>query len=274
VIVTYWGVRGSIPVPGPETVHFGGNTACVSIRIEDRVLILDAGTGIRALGDALLGGTEEIYVLLSHAHADHVIGFPFFAPLFEPDRRVHVLDHPGCGGPWSLLDLFDGVRFPHPTDRSGACERVGGDVLGFLRERGFDVARLALNHPGGSFGYRVRHGERVLVHLTDHELHPPYVAVTAFAEVVEFCRGADVLSADAQYLAAEMAGWRGRGHSSVAEVCELARTSEVKRLVLFHHDPRRTDDALRDVEQEARVALAGSGILCTAAYEGLSFQLE
>jgi phosphoribosyl 1,2-cyclic phosphodiesterase len=273
VIVTYWGVRGSIPAPGPQTVHFGGNTSCVSIQIDDRVLIIDAGTGIRALGADLLGGSQEICILLSHLHADHVIGFPFFAPLYERGRRIHLLDHKSDGAHWSLLDLFDGVRFPHPRDLCGSAHRVGGDVLGFLREWGFDVARLAMNHPGGSFGYRITHAGHSLVHLTDHELFPPRTPVSSFADTVEFCRGADLLSADAQYLTAELDTCRGRGHSSVEQVCELARQSGVKRLLLFHHDPSRTEEAVGEVEEEARAALAGTGIQCAAAHEGLTVEL-
>jgi phosphoribosyl 1,2-cyclic phosphodiesterase len=275
VIVTYWGVRGSIPVPGPETVRFGGNTACVSVEMDGRVLVLDAGTGIRVLGEALRGTEKEIYLLLSHAHADHVIGFPFFAPLYEPRCRVRVLDHhaqDGAAG-WSLLDLYDGIRFPHPGDLSAGCGRVRGDAVEILRGRGFDISRIALNHPGGAFGYRITHRGRSFVHLTDHELDPPGPAPTSFAEIAAFCRGAEVLSHDAQYLSAELAAFRGRGHSSVSQVCELAVASGVRQLILFHHDPHRTDDALLAVEAEARASLAHTGIRCTAAYEGLVCEL-
>jgi phosphoribosyl 1,2-cyclic phosphodiesterase len=273
VIITYWGTRGSIPVPGPDTMRFGGNTACLSVEIDGRVLVIDAGTGIRPLGDALLASEQDIFLLLSHPHADHVIGFPFFAPLYRAGRRIFLLDHASGGDGWSLLELFDDRRFPRPVDLAAHVTRVRGDVVEFLREQGIRLARLPLNHPGGSYGYRIESEGRSFVHLTDNELHPPGTPPTPLAEVVRFCQGADVLSHDAQYLDDEVSRYGGRGHSSVAQVCDLAARSGVGHLVLFHHDPARTDAALLAVEAEARAMLAGAGIACTAAYEGLVLEL-
>jgi phosphoribosyl 1,2-cyclic phosphodiesterase len=275
VIVTYWGVRGSLPTPGPATVRYGGNSACVSVEVDGVVLVFDAGTGIRALGKALAGSRKEIFILLSHLHLDHVMGLPFFAPLHDPRARVRVLAcRPGVSET-SLLDLFDGVWFPRTEGLVSACRPGSGQGIGVLRELGLELATVALNHPGGAIGYRVTHRGCTLAHLTDNELYPPAgEQTTGFEELVEFCRGADLLSHDAQYRCDEWSRFRGRGHSAVNHVCELARRSAVKRLVLFHHDPSHDDEAMDAIEAEARVSLAGSGIRCSAAREGLTVELR
>ena len=173
--VTFWGVRGSTPAPGAAFARYGGHTTCVSVVVGDRVLVLDAGTGIRPLGRSLVGLDEELFVLLTHLHADHVIGFPFFAPLYEEDRLVHLLDHrEEDEGSWSPLALFDGVHYPlHPGDLPCAVRRVGGDPVAYLAEHGIELARQEVNHPGGAFGYRVTHEGRSFVFIPDNELDPP-----------------------------------------------------------------------------------------------------
>lgn len=273
MIVTYWGVRGSLPVPGPDTVRYGGNTACVGVEIAGRLLVLDAGTGIRALGEALRGAPREIVVLLSHRHADHLQGLPFFAPLFSGDRDVFLLDHPCGAGAWSALGMFDGVHVPMlPAQLAPTVRRVAEDPVSFLSSRGIAASRLQLRHPGGAFGWRLEEGGRAFVHLTDSEMEEGGEDAF-FRECAEFCRGADVLSHDAQYLRAEMPRRRGRGHSSVERVCELAAEAGVGRLVLFHHDPERTDAELEGVERDARRRLEPLGIGCDAAREGMRIEL-
>lgn len=124
-----------MPTPGAHTVRYGGNTVSVSVEIEGKVLILDAGTGIRALGTALMGTDEEIFLLLSHLHTDHILGFPYFHPLYEPGRQVHLLDYQKDGKAWSLLDLLNGVHFPLcPEDLLCSYHRVQSDGLAYLRE--------------------------------------------------------------------------------------------------------------------------------------------
>lgn len=275
MIITFWGVRGSVPSPGLNTLRYGGNTACISVQIGNKMLVIDAGTGIRPLGAMLAGNGEEIFVLLTHAHADHVMGFPHFSPLYEPGRPVHLLDCQQDGRNWSLLELLDGTLFPMRPERlCCTCRRAGSDTPTYLRRHGFELTRLALNHPGGAYGYRIVHGGRTLVHMTDNELDPPGSRGTSFASFVRFCQGADVLCHDAQYLAEDMPAKRGWGHSSVEDACRLAAAGRVKCLVLFHHDPDRSDDALDDLQGRARRLLKGSGIACTAAYEGLRIDLD
>ncbi len=274
----FWGVRGSIPTPGPTTVRYGGNTACVSVDLgHDTLLVLDAGTGIRTLGEDLVAKDTDIFVLLSHAHWDHIQGFPFFAPLYQPHRMISILPTPIGHTLWcSALDQMDGVHFPvTPEDLPARvlCLMEGG--RGAFQERGCNLARIATNHPGGGAGYRLEHGGRSVVYLTDNELEPPYEKATGFDEFVEFCRRTDVLIHDAQYLQSDMPAKQGWGHSLVQQACQLAVAAEVKHLILFHHDPARTDDRL-DVIQEAvraRLGTQNRHMQCTMAYEGLVVDL-
>lgn len=269
--VTFWGVRGSTPAPGAAFVRYGGHTTCVSVAIGDQVLVLDAGTGIRPLGRSLVGRSEAIFVLLTHLHADHVIGFPFFAPLYESERMVHLLDYQEATGVWSPLALFDGVHYPlRPGDLPCAVRRVDGDPGSYLAQHGIELERQAVNHPGGAYGYRVTHEGRSFVFIPDNELDPPEREV-AREEIVAFCRGADVLCHDAQYLGSEIAERRGWGHSSVEQAMELAVEAGVRNAVLFHHDPDRTDADLDEIQAAARAQSDPHGIGSTVAFEGLTF---
>jgi phosphoribosyl 1,2-cyclic phosphodiesterase len=268
--VTFWGVRGSTPAPGAEFVRYGGHTTCVSVVVGERVLVLDAGTGIRPLGRSLAGDSRDVFVLFTHRHADHLLGFPFFAPLYEAGRELHLLPLGEGEARWSPLSLLDGVHYPlYPGDLPCAIRDVVEAPDSYLRTHGLDVAQQAVNHPGGAVGYRVTHRGRTFVFIPDDELDPPEPAVDR-GEIVAFCRGADVLCHDAQYLGAEIAERRGWGHSSVDEAVALAVEAGVGHLVLFHHDPDRTDDELDGIQAEAERRLALHGIGCTVAYEGLN----
>ena len=277
--ITFWGARGSRPVPGPHTLRYGGNTACVSVEIDGKVLVLDAGTGMFELGQTLLGTGQDVFVLLSHLHSDHTQGLPFFAPLYQPSGPIYLLDYEQDGEAWSPLTLFDGVHHPLRKDMLPAeCLRLRGDALAHLAAHGLAVERTRLNHGGGAYGYRVTRGGRAFVYMTDNELVPaggadvqpgPYPDPVPFERFAAFCAGADVLCHDAQYRADEMPLRRGWGHSQLPDVCRLAEKAGVGHLVLFHHDPLRTDEALDALLCEARARLEPSGIACTAAYEGL-----
>ncbi|MFQ5571769.1 MAG: MBL fold metallo-hydrolase [Rhodothermales bacterium] len=273
MIVTCWGVRGTIPTPGEHTVRYGGNTTCVSVEMNGSVLILDAGTGIRELGTTLLDRDQDIYLLLTHLHTDHILGFPYFMPLYDTSRCIHLLDYPKDGEGWSPLNMFDSVHFPlQPEHIPCTYHRVRGDGITYLRNQGFEISALLMNHPGGAFGYRLEQGEHSFVFIPDNELDAAE-PTTTFEEFASFCRGADVLCHDAQYLDAELATRHGWGHSCVSRVCDLAVAAGVKHLVLFHHDPERTDDALDALQIDAARTLAPHGIACTVAYEGLALDL-
>ena len=273
--VQFWGVRGSVPVPGPDTLRVGGNTSCLSVEWEDRLLVIDAGTGIRGLGQSLRGSAKEVYLVLSHLHIDHIMGFPLFAPLHEPGPPLYLIDYRRDGQAWSLLDLLDGVFFPlSPSDLPSRCERVREEAVPFLQRRGMAVTTLDANHPGGAYGFRIADADRVVVHIPDNELNPPEAARrTSMAEFVRFCRDADVLSHDAQYLSSDLPEKHGWGHSQVKDVCDLAVAASVRRLVLFHHDPDRSDADLLAIESWARDYLGDTPVVCTVAREGLRYDL-
>jgi phosphoribosyl 1,2-cyclic phosphodiesterase len=268
MITTLWGVRGSIPVSGEHVRRYGGETTCVSVEFPDQILVLDAGTGIRALGASLMKSDKPILLLLTHPHADHVQGFPFFSPMYIPGREVHVLDHVGRGAAWSLISMLDGFHFPlTPADIPGTLTRVSDPAVGYLRDRGIEIDQIAVDHPGGALGFRIRHDGRTVVFIPDNELAGPMSTAGARDDVIEFCRGADLLIHDAQYLPEDMPQKWGWGHSTLPDACDLAVAAEVGHLVFFHHDPSRSDDQLDAMEAQARDRLGAAGITCTAARE-------
>lgn len=277
--VKFWGVRGSVPSPGISTTYYGGNTCCVSIELSTgKVLVLDAGTGIRELGKSLTASNTDIFVLVTHDHWDHIQGFPFFAPLYQSGRKIYIFPTPqGKDTLYSLVEQMSGAHFPvSPDNLPAQYECISQDVYGFLRGHGFSVSRIATNHPGGGYGYRVENNGRSVVYLTDNELEPPDVEATGFDKFVRFCKYADVLIHDAQYTKQEMSQKRGWGHSHVGQACRLAAAAEVKHLVLFHHDPDRTDEELNRIQESARSQFQENGynIQCTVAFEGLVLDLR
>lgn len=272
--VKFWGVRGSIPSPGKITTRYGGNTSCVSVHLgADKVLVLDAGTGIRELGKTLVTGTEDIFVLVTHIHWDHIQGFPFFIPIFQKERIIYVF--PYLKGKImfnSLLEQMDGAHFPVTVEHLPSKYRlITEDAVAFLRDHGFHITRIATNHPGGAYGYRIENDSRSVVYLTDNELDPPDQKDTVFNDYVQFCKHADVLIHDAQYIENDMPLKHGWGHSLVSQACKLAAKAGVKQLILYHHDPERTDDQLDLIQADARNWFQKNKqeIQCFVAYEGL-----
>jgi ribonuclease BN (tRNA processing enzyme) len=269
--ITCWGVRGSIPAPDPKNQRYGGNTSCIAVETDDRILILDAGTGIRPLGHELEGTDKAIYIALTHVHSDHVEGFPFFRPLYEDDRPIHLIDHVYDGTRWSLLERLDGFHFPlEPSSLPADVHRVRDGGVAYLNDEGFSLTRRPVNHPGGAYGYRLDLNGRTVVHIPDNEIGPPEAPVAPFDALVDFCAGADVLIHDAQYRSEDVPEKAGWGHSILRDTCRLTRTAAVDHLVFFHHDPERDDDALDAMQTQARRWLDPHAITCSAAYEGLT----
>lgn len=272
--IRFWGVRGTMSTPGPSTLRYGGHTSCVSVDTGKLVLVIDAGTGIVALGEELCGTDHDVVLVFTHRHLDHVSAFPFFQLLYEPDRTLYLVDYEHDGAMWSPLQLFDGMLYPMDPGQLPADLRcVAAPPPELMAAHGMHLDRFPLNHPGGAYGYRISCSDRTWVHISDNELdsrHPGYLPFDAF---VDACRGADVLSHDAQFLPEDLPHKEGWGHSLVRRACDLAIAAEVKQLVLFHHDPSRDDDALDVLQEDARAYLAPHGIDCLAAYEGLSLTL-
>ncbi|HUS68519.1 MAG TPA: MBL fold metallo-hydrolase [Kofleriaceae bacterium] len=254
--VTFHGVRGSVPTPGPATVRYGGNTVCTEVRLADgTLLVLDAGTGIRELGNRLLH--EEfsgcINLLITHPHWDHIIGLPFFAPIYRADTRMVFFPftqraQAASGSP----AIFDGEHFPvRFADLPARMDR-GRVIDGRVRVGSALVRRIQLNHPGGSDGFRIDDDDgSSLCYLTDNELTPPGAPTTPPGELARFAAGASLIVHDAQYLPSDMPAKHGWGHSLVHDVLQLGKDAEARSLALFHHDPERDDDALDQIAAEA-----------------------
>jgi phosphoribosyl 1,2-cyclic phosphodiesterase len=281
----FWGTRGSIPSPGLATARYGGNTPCVELRTaEGRLVILDAGTGIRELGRSLMaranGHPLAGDIFLTHAHWDHIQGIPFFAPLF------HRGNHFTIWGSRSLQTSIDRVVRDQmsPVVFPVSFEELQAQIdFQELAEEsragsGYQVASMAVRHPGGALGYRFTDGNGAgggLVYVSDNELNPSarYDQPAGWRErFVAFARGAAVLVHDTMYTADEYPGFVGWGHSTYEDAVELALEAEVKRLVLFHHHPERTDDAVDAcvASCHALVAARGGGLDVLAAAEGMT----
>jgi phosphoribosyl 1,2-cyclic phosphodiesterase len=253
-----WGCRGSVATPGPETVTYGGNTACVEIRAGDDVaIVFDAGTGIRALGGELAQrGTRRIHLFLTHLHLDHVEGIRFFAPLFNPDVELEIWGprSPTLGLRERILRAFSPPLFP--IDLRDVPARVTYHDLPAapLELDGIRISSDLVLHPGPTLGLRVDTERATLAYLPDHE--PALAGIDGrsvdWVSAGALAYGADVVIHDAQYSEEEYGTKIGWGHSSVAHAVTFARAVAAKRLVLFHHEPTRSDRALEQLEQRAR----------------------
>ena len=279
--VKFWGTRGSIAVPGQETIMYGGNTTCLEITLQSgRKLVIDAGTGIRALGNDLKVGNKkvDIHLLVTHIHWDHILGFPFFKPLYDPSTRIIIDGYPTCmKGLRSTFDnmMGDGffpVKFDdlkaeiHYLDRLSKRE---------LEIDGMVIDSIPLQHPQGGFGYRFREGGKTLVFITDNELRDDAWTGRTPTEYAEFCKDADILIHDAQNSPLENGERKGWGHSDYNAAFDLAYRANVKKLILFHHDPSRTDldvTALR-VSCEDLAVIRHADIIIEAAKENSELTL-
>jgi len=280
--VTYWGTRGTIPTPGPGTIRYGGNTSCVSVRsAEGGTVILDAGTGIRALGRSLAGNAGgRIDLLLSHVHWDHIQGLPFFEPMYLDGQEIHV--HGPAPDGVALEAVLEGQLDPavYPVPRTARPARLSVHTVTAGREieiPGFRIRSIALSHPGGALGYRVEpdRGGPAVAYLTDNELgtvgrdRMP----SGWREgLVEFLDGAALLIHDAMYTPALLEARSGWGHSSVLDAVSLASDAGLPRLALFHHEPDHDDDAVDRLVAAARAA-APSGLQVDGAREAWTVTL-
>lgn len=268
MVVTYWGVRGTLPVPGPRTLKRGGNTSCVSIEVGGEPLyIFDCGTGIKQLSDQIMAsGTQRFSakIFISHTHWDHINTLPFFAPLYIRGNQVEIY------GPYqgdltiarAIAAQMEGVYFP-VTIREFGAHLVFRD----LREETLDfgtvkIETLLLKHPGSCLGYKVTCHGRSACYITDNELYlpsDPRRDQRYLERLTDFVRGTDVLITDTTYRDHEYPSKVDWGHSCVSEVADLAVRADVKRLHLFHHDPDQSDDDIDRKLDETRAHVARLG---------------
>ncbi len=277
VRVHFWGCRGSVATPGPETAHYGGNTPCVTVTDGRTSLILDAGTGIRRLGARLqaeaAGDPLELHLLLTHTHWDHIQGFPFFVPAFQPRTIIHIYGMPPSEKPLKqvLSWQMETEYFPVAMGEL-AAQLVFHEVPSEPFAIGtFTISWTYMNHPGITLGYRLESGSKVVTYATDTE---PFRRVLADhrstarvgetygrnrdQEIVRLARGADLYIADAQYTPGEYEKKHGWGHTSSADAVGLALEANAKRLALFHHDPMHDDVAIDHMVQDARLLASGA----------------
>ena len=283
----FWGTRGSVPSPGPETVRYGGNTPCLEVRTNTNALvILDAGTGLRPFGRALLAsagdGPISADIFLTHAHWDHIQGIPFFEPIYHERNRFRIWAPAGLEQ--DIGRVVQSQMSPTVFPVAFADVRAHVEFCEFVDHAhhgdGYRITGFGVQHPGGALGYRLAgpgRGDPSFVYISDNELGgegygtPPDWR----RRLVEFLRGATLLVHDATYTTAEYQRHRGWGHSTDEEAVALALDAGVEELVLFHHKPERTDDEVdRSVARcQALVASRGGRTRVRAAAEGLTLSV-
>lgn len=284
--VTFWGTRGSIPTPGAHTARYGGNTPCVAVEgARGELLILDAGTGIRALGLELVerqNGAVNAEILLSHTHWDHIQGLPHFKPLFSPGNSVRIWgSRQGATSLEAILrQQMDPAVFPVPLDALSAKLTVQQVEPGEFSVGAFRVGAMRLRHPGTTLGYRLTpsQGGPSLAYVTDNELGSGGTYDTPATwrqEFKKFLTGVELLIHDAMYTPDELAAHRGWGHSTFEEAVAIAAEAGVERVVLFHHEPEHGDGAIDELLALARQLARARGrpTEVLAAQEGMKLTL-
>jgi phosphoribosyl 1,2-cyclic phosphodiesterase len=263
----FWGVRGSLPVQGPQFQEYGGNSPCVEVRCGRRLFIIDGGTGIAQLGTNLGDDVPaEIDILLSHLHLDHVSGLPFFKPALMPDHvvRIHCGNLRGMSAEQALDRLFSPPLFPITLSQLPSCVEHHGFKAGDdLDLGGSVVARtIPLNHPGGATGYRFDHRGRAICYISDIEHSDPWPP----PDLTEFIRGADLVVYDGMFSETEYLRCHGWGHSTWQKGIALAQAAGVERIAIFHLHPQHDDAYLNKVEAEIKREMPGAFV----AHEGQS----
>jgi phosphoribosyl 1,2-cyclic phosphodiesterase len=275
--VKFWGVRGSIPTPGPKTVGIGGNTSCVEIRSGREIIILDAGTGLRTLGQSLLAEFKnqplKLTLLLTHTHWDHIQGLPFFGPIYHSRCRLRIL---GCEGARKglvsvLTGQMESTYFPVPFDKLPSNIEIEE-----LKKFDFKIGPVRVrvqraNHPGMCVGYRLFTSHGSVAYFPDSEPRPG----GEDQEMIKFLDGVNLLILDSQYDTVEYERHAGWGHGCVDDSVALALAARAKRLCLFHHDPERTDKQVDAFLKHARqlVSRQRTKLKVDAAREGMTIRL-
>jgi phosphoribosyl 1,2-cyclic phosphodiesterase len=290
--IRFWGTRGSIPSPGKSTVKYGGNTSCVEVRAGKQILIFDAGTGIRNLGNQLLNEFKSqpvtLHLFISHTHWDHIQGFPFFMPAYNKNFQIIVYGPPARDK--SLKDLFkfqmDSEYFPVPLGDLNA-QIVMQEVREPFRIGDLQITSFYMNHPAMTLAYKIFDGEKTFIYATDNEpyrytLHAARkdpLASQYGAELdqkfIEFISGADLFVSDAQYTLEEYRSKVGWGHSPIESIVEFAIKANVKQLALYHHDPSHDDATVDAIVKHAQRLLSTqkSSLQCFGAFEGMEIKL-
>ncbi|MFZ0456521.1 MAG: MBL fold metallo-hydrolase [Ignavibacteriaceae bacterium] len=285
--IKFWGTRGSIPVPGKNTLKYGGNTPCVELRTDDdKIIIFDAGSGIRELGIKLAQKStidEDINILISHYHWDHIQGIPFFLPLYEKKRKVifHGLTTNGRNITDILSDQMNYNYFPIKIDEVNADVHYKQiDFNSSYNINGIKIETFKANHSTPTLAFKIFDGDKKFVYMTDNELNfdnngHSQTLEELNKELIEICRGCDYLIHDTMYDETQLLNKKGWGHSSNILLANFSILAEVKNLVLFHYNPDYTDDKIEYMLSETKNIFEKENhkIGCVAAEEGLEIRL-
>jgi phosphoribosyl 1,2-cyclic phosphodiesterase len=270
--VRFWGVRGTLPTPGADTVIYGGNTSCVEVDFGRRSVIFDAGSGIRKLGDRLIGqgGSVDTDILFSHCHMDHVCGVPFFAPFYDAQHRIKLWAGnllPKGSLEAAIRSIMSAPLFPIEINAFKAAVEFRDFHAGETLDLGGDIKVRTgmLNHPGGAVGYRLDCAGKSIAYITDTEHRPNELDRT----VLSLVQDADLMIYDCTYTDEEFPSYVGWGHSTWQQAVRLADAGRAKKLAVFHHDPDHDDAFMQKVEAEAAIAHPGAFV----AREGLVLRL-
>jgi phosphoribosyl 1,2-cyclic phosphodiesterase len=278
MIIRCWGARGSIPVSGKDYLRYGGNTTCLEIRNNrDDILLVDAGSGIREAGNAFLAdGRRDFTLLLTHAHWDHIMGFPFFKPLYRHDATINIW---GC--PFAqdsiremLARVMSAPYFPIKYDDIHANVTYAEICIETYHLGYLTITPIALSHPNQGTGYKFSEAGKSFVFLTDNELGLQHEGGLSYDNYIEFCRGADLLIHDAEYLDEEYPKRRGWGHSTIEQATSLALDAGVKQLGLFHHNQERIDTEVDNLVALSRriIRERKSSLECFAVHQAMELK--
>jgi phosphoribosyl 1,2-cyclic phosphodiesterase len=278
MIIRCWGARGSIPVSGKDYLRYGGNTTCLEIRNNrDDILLVDAGSGIREAGNAFLAdGRRDFTLLLTHAHWDHIMGFPFFKPLYRHDATINIW---GC--PFAqdsiremLARVMSAPYFPIKYDDIHANVTYAEICIETYQLGDLTITPIALSHPNQGTGYKFSEAGKSFVFLTDNELGLQHEGGLSYDNYIEFCHGADLLIHDAEYLDEEYPKRRGWGHSTIEQATSLALDAGVKQLGLFHHNQERIDTEVDNLVALSRriIRERKSSLECFAVHQAMELK--
>jgi phosphoribosyl 1,2-cyclic phosphodiesterase len=279
MFIRCWGARGSIPVSGRQYLHYGCNTTCLEIRTKtDEILIIDAGSGIRELGNFLLKeNRHDFTILLTHAHWDHILGFPFFKPIYSGKTRINIW---GCLlAQTSLKEMLSRTmappNFPVNFDAIRAHISYQDTCIESYQLGSMIITPIALSHPNEGCGYKFEENGKCFVFLTDNELGFQHDGGHKYQTYRDFCRGADILIHDAEYNEEEYKKTRGWGHSVFNDALKLAMEAGVKKLGLFHHNQERFDAEINAMVDDCRKIIAqnGTNLECFAVAQGTELTL-